>query len=221
MRDSTKHDSPRHAVGCEAAWPTIVAPDVKAAVDHYRDVLGFDVDFIYGEPPMHAGVRLGNASMHISRGEVALGSSWIYFVVDDADELYAMQKQRGADVDQPPENRPYNLRDYRAKDLNGYTLMFGQPIPAREPPLEIERVDVHVRLEKRLAALLEDLAKHKQLSISETLEETLLHTFEKYKGGVASPHTEGTLRYIEKLKTKHGIDYETHDSYRFREKSDA
>ncbi len=40
-------------------------------------------------------------------------------------------------------------------------------------------------------------------------------------GGVASPHTEKTLAYIQELKGKHGIEYDTHASYRFFEKTDA
>jgi catechol 2,3-dioxygenase-like lactoylglutathione lyase family enzyme len=35
--------------------------------------------------------------------------------------------------------------------------------------------------------------------------------------GVASPHTKGQLRYIQELKKKHGIDYDSHGSYRFVE----
>jgi hypothetical protein len=55
------------------------------------------------------------------------------------------------------------------------------------------------------------------MSISSCLEETLLHTFEPIGDNVASPHTKHTLRYIEELKRKHGIDYDTHGSYRFVE----
>lgn len=55
------------------------------------------------------------------------------------------------------------------------------------------------------------------MSISECLEETLLHTFEPLDDGVASPHTKATLRYIQELKLKHGIDYDVHGSYRFVE----
>jgi hypothetical protein len=52
------------------------------------------------------------------------------------------------------------------------------------------------------------------------LEETLLHTFEKVSsGGVASPHTEQTLFYIQKLRRKHRINYDTHASYRFVERN--
>ena len=75
-----------------------------------------------------------------------------------------------------------------------------------------------VRLERRLAALLQDLAARKGMSVSGCLEETLLHTFEPLGYGVASPHTKADLRYIQELKRKHGIDYDSHASYRFIEK---
>jgi hypothetical protein len=104
------------------------------------------------------------------------------------------------------------------KDPWGNELSFGHYIQPVGPPLNIERVDVPVRLEKRLAALLKDLADHKGMSIGNCLEETLLHTFEVVgKEGVASPHTKRTHQFIQELKKKHGIDYDTHASYRFVE----
>jgi hypothetical protein len=35
---------------------------------------------------------------------------------------------------------------------------------------------------------------------------------------VASPHTRKTLAYIQELKVRHGIDYDSHASYRFVER---
>lgn len=109
------------------------------------------------------------------------------------------------------------MRDYTVRDLHGYYLGFGHPIFTLGPKVKIERVDVPVRLEKRLAALLYDLAQHKHMSLSSCLEEILLHTNEPLGDGVASPHTKSTLRYIQELKKKHGIDYDSHASYRFEE----
>lgn len=110
------------------------------------------------------------------------------------------------------DDRPYGIRDYTVRDLYGCYLVFGHHLFNAGPLLKIERVDVPVRLEKRPAALLRDLAKHKRMSIDGCLEEILLHTNE----GVG-PHTNTTLRYIQELKEKHGIDYDSHASYRFVE----
>jgi len=74
-----------------------------------------------------------------------------------------------------------------------------------------------VRLEKRLAALLNDLAAHKGISLDSCLEEILLHTNEPLGDRVASPHTKATLRHIQELKKKHGINYHSHAIYRFVE----
>ena len=112
----------------------------------------------------------------------------------------------------------WGLRDYSVRDLDGHALTFGHRLPIREPALEIERVDVPVRLERRLAAVLEDVAVRKGMSVSSCLEETLLHTFEPLGDGVASPHTKAELRYIQELKRKHGLDYDSHASYRFVER---
>lgn len=58
------------------------------------------------------------------------------------------------------------------------------------------------------------------MSLGSCLEEILLHTNEPFGDGVASPHTEADLRYIQELKKKHGIDYDSHASYRFVEQED-
>ena len=64
---------------------------------------------------------------------------------------------------------------------------------------------------------LHDLAEHKHMSVNSCLEEILLHTNEPLGDGVASPHTKKTINYIQELKKKHGIDYDSHASYRFVE----
>jgi hypothetical protein len=56
------------------------------------------------------------------------------------------------------------------------------------------------------------------MSLTSCVEEILLHTNEPLGDGVASPHTKGQLEYIQKLKRKHGIDYDSHGSYRFVER---
>jgi hypothetical protein len=133
-------------------------------------------------------------------------------MVSDADALYEFHRANGVEVVEEIENREYGIRDYAVKDLYGYRLVFGHYIYTVGPPIRIERVDVPVRLEKRLAGLLQDLAEYKRMTVGSCLEEILLHTNE----GV-EPHTKAQLRYIEELKKKHGIDYDSHGSYRFVE----
>jgi catechol 2,3-dioxygenase-like lactoylglutathione lyase family enzyme len=202
----------RPAVDCEFHHTGIAVADVPSAVAFYTADLGFELGFTWGEPPTIAGVNLGKAQIFLEKGAPNPRGSTLYFVVGDADELHEFHVARGVEVVAEPTDKPYGLRDYRVRDLHGYELSFGHYIYTVGERVPIERVDVSVRLERRLAALLVDLAEHKRMSVGGCLEEILLHT----NDGVG-PHTAAQLRHIAKLKEKHGIDYDTHASYRFVE----
>ena len=205
------------AVECERYHAILTVSDVRAAVEFYTTKLGFRSAFVEGDPPAFAGVNLGQVQIFLKRGIPNPSGCSVYFVVADADELHDFHRLQGVDIAEPPGDRPYGLRDYAVRDLHGYHLSFGHHLANVGPPLPIERVDLPVRLEKRLAALLRDLAEHKRMSLHSCLEEILLHTCEPLGDGVASPHTKRTLAYIQQLKQKHGIDYDCHASYRFVE----
>ena len=200
-------------VECDKTFAGLAVSDVSAAVEFYTTQLGFKVGFTWGgPPPTFAGVNLGKVEMFLRKGTPDPKGCCVYFHVGDADVLYEFHRAKGAAVAQEIGDREYGMRDYVVRDLNGYYLSFGHHLCNAGPPVKIERVNVPVRLEKRLAALLQDLAKHKRMSIDSCLEEMLLHTNE----GVG-PHTQTTLHYIQDLKKKHGIDYDSHGSYRFVE----
>jgi catechol 2,3-dioxygenase-like lactoylglutathione lyase family enzyme len=211
-------ESSRPYIDCEQIHPVLVAADVPAATEFYRDKLGFFVAFTYGNPPSMSGVNIGNVQLFLEKGTPKPESASVFFVVGNADELFEFHKKNGVEIVVEPGDREYHIRDYTVRDLNGYELSFGHHLFTGGDPIMIERVDVPLRLEKRLVALLNDLAEYKRMSLSSLLEEIVLHTNEPLGDGVASPHTKGQLKHIQRLKKKHGIDYDSHGSYRFREK---
>lgn len=204
-------------VDCEMHHTILAFSDVRAAIDFYTNKLGFWEAFADGDPPGFAGVNLGYVQIFLERGTPNPNGSSMYFIVGNADELLAFHRSKGVDVVVPIDDRPYELRDYTVRDLSGNRLTFGHRLYNVGEPIRIERVDVPLRLEKRLAALLMELAEHKRMSLSSCMEEILLHTNEPLGDGVASPHTRSQLAYIQELKRKHGIDYDSHGSYRFTE----
>jgi len=204
-------------VECEQHHATLSVADVVRAAEFYVQRLGFSLGFSWGDPPTMAGVNLGQVQIFLEQGTPVPAGASVFFVVGDADELHEFHRANGVTVVRLPGDREWDFRDYTVRDLDGYALTFGHRRQSTEPTVAIERVDVAVRLERRLAALLADLAERKHMSVSSCLEETLLHTFEPLGEGVASPHTRSDLRYIEELKRKHGIDYDCHASYRFVE----
>jgi len=205
-------------VHCQQQNPMLVVADLPAAIEFYQQKLGFSIGFVWGEPVSFAGMNLDKVSVHLSTGEPR--GNAVYFIVGNADELYNFHKENNVEIVNEPGDREYEMRDYAVRDPWGNTLAFGHPVYHLGEPIYIERVELPVRMEKRLVALLKDLAEHKNMSIGSCLEETLLHTFEltPNQEGVASPHTLATHEYITELRKKHGIDYNTHASYRFKEK---
>lgn len=201
-------------IECEQMHAGLAVRDLSAAIEFYVKKLGFQLGFTWGEPARFAGVNLGKAQLFLMTGTPTPNTAGVSvsFPVGDADALYEFHRANGVEVVEEIGDRAYGLRDYAVKDLNGYLLAFGHYIYNVGPPIKIERVDVPVRLEKRLAGLLKDLAEHKRMSVDSCLEEILLHT----NDGV-EPHSTSQLKYIEELKKKHGIDYDSHGSYRFVE----
>lgn len=199
-------------VECEQVHPALVVSDIPAAAEFYTRKLGFKLTFTWGDPPTFAGVNLGNVQMFLQKGAPDPKGCTVSFIVGNADELYEFHRDNGVEIATPIDDRDYGIRDYGVRDLHGYYLSFGHHLFNAGTPIKIQRVDVSVRLEKRLAALLNDLAAHKRMSVNSCLEEILLHT----NDGVG-PHNETTLKYIQELKKKHGIDYDSHGSYRFVE----
>ena len=208
----------RPFIDCDQQHASVFVSDLAAAIDFYTQKLGFTLAFTWGEPPRFAGVNLDRTQMFLDeRPSPNPNGCCLFFNVWNLDDLYDFHRANGVDVVESIGDRPWQMRDYTVRDLHGYYLVFGQHLLNVGPPIRIERVDVPVRLEKRLAALLQDLAAHKRMTLSSCLEEILLHTNEPLGEGVASPHTKATLRYIQELKRKHGIDYDCHGSYRFVE----
>ena len=142
-------------VDCEQFHTSLPVSDVLAAADFYTKKLGFTLSFTWGDPPTMAWVILDRVQIFLEQGTPNPKGCAVYFVVGDADELYEFHHANSVEIVEPPGDRHYALRDYRVRDLHGYLLGFGHHLPAalaNGPPLKIERVDVPVRLEKRLAA---------------------------------------------------------------------
>jgi hypothetical protein len=209
-------------ISAECLTPILYVRDFREAMTYYTKKLLFDRLWEWGKPPSFGAVRLGKVEIFFCLGDQGHPGTWLSIFVDDVDDYYQRIKRLGAQVIYGPVDEPWGVREIHVQDPNEHVIRFGHGIPMREPKLEIERVSLETRIEKRLAGLLRDLAQHKKMTVGEMLEEVFLHTFEMEPGGgVHSPHTRKTLAYIQELKKKHGIDYDTHASYRFVERRKA
>lgn len=112
-------------VQCEKHHTILRVTDVGAAVEFYTSKLGFWLAFTEGTPPAFAGVNLGSVQLFLESGTPYPEGCSIYFVVDDADALYAFHELSGVEILERPGDRAYGLRDYTVRDGSGYRLTFG------------------------------------------------------------------------------------------------
>jgi uncharacterized glyoxalase superfamily protein PhnB len=113
--------------------PVLPVPDVAAAANWFVRVLGFEIDFLHGEPPAHGRVKLGDRSwgdpiyIHLSRREGAIqpcGQTRLH-VGRDIDALHAHTLSEGASVLQPPTDQPWGLREMVLQAPGGHRLVLG------------------------------------------------------------------------------------------------
>ena len=103
--------------------PELPVTDVERAQQHYRDALGFEVQWLY------PGGEIGA----VSRGEVAIffrkrhppfeaAVHWVF--ADDIDATYNELTALGANIVEPLEKKPWGLRQFTVEDTDGNRFYF-------------------------------------------------------------------------------------------------
>jgi uncharacterized glyoxalase superfamily protein PhnB len=104
--------------------------DLAASLKFYTEVLGFDEEFIYGEPARYAGVKLSDVIIHLNafaNGDDRIGKGALYLFCDEVDAYYSTLKERNVEITSPLNSTPYDMRDFQIKDIDGNLLCFGCP----------------------------------------------------------------------------------------------
>jgi hypothetical protein len=85
-------------------------------------------------------------------------------------------------------------------------------IRLEERGISVERVQIGVRMEKRMVKVLKGLAEYHDMSLGDLLEGIVLHAFES-----KLPFGEESLKRIIQLKEVYGMDYGVSASHRLTE----
>ncbi len=116
--------------------PVLAVHDVQETLQFYRDKFGFEIDFVEGDPPVHARVvadpDYSAPTVHIrfvpltssGSAESATVELWIH-VATGIDDLYNQFMSRGVKSLSAPEQKPWGLRMFSVEDCNGFRLHFG------------------------------------------------------------------------------------------------
>jgi hypothetical protein len=84
--------------------------------------------------------------------------------------------------------------------------------PADPSEIAVERVQLGIRMEKRMVKVLKALAEATDMTLTELFEDVMLHALEGYST-FSDPKL---LEDITDFKRLYGMNYGIHDSYRFK-----
>jgi uncharacterized glyoxalase superfamily protein PhnB len=110
-----------------AAVPEIPAANVDRAAEYYVKVLGFTLDWGGDEGGGIAGISRGdcrlfitNPGFHKTYGNGGAVLFWLNLNSKaEVDQLFAEWKAAGATIVSGPEDKPWNLREFMAADVDG------------------------------------------------------------------------------------------------------
>ena len=116
----------------ECIIPILNVRNFSASIDYYVNVLGFRVEWDWGDPPDVGSVeRDGFSIMLVEEGQGHPGT-WIWMGVEEADQYYEEYKASGARIHEQPANYPWAY-EFRVEDLDGHVLRIGSGRKEDEP----------------------------------------------------------------------------------------
>jgi catechol 2,3-dioxygenase-like lactoylglutathione lyase family enzyme len=110
----------------EGISPWFPVSDIAAAVAFYRARLGFDLGWIWGDPPTHANVCRGAIDISLMQKPPEAGTGEAYVALRGVDAYFAELRGRGVEVSEL-DDREYGMRDFALVDPDGNRLVFGEP----------------------------------------------------------------------------------------------
>jgi uncharacterized glyoxalase superfamily protein PhnB len=136
--------------------PIFAVRDVRETIAFYREVLGFQSEWLWGNPPTFGGARWG--PVHVMFNQMPDVASRVeghqhWFGVEDADALHDRHVAAGATVVEPIGDRPWGVREYVVRDPNGYHLRFAGPVEYKRPAGGTDAPPDYMRVEIRTPTL--------------------------------------------------------------------
>ena len=97
--------------------------DVERAQQHYRDVLGFEIGWLYPGKEIGA-VSRGNVAIFFRRRTPPFEPAVHWVFAEDIDASYHELRSLGANIVEPLQTMPWGLRQFTVEDLDGNRFYF-------------------------------------------------------------------------------------------------
>lgn len=118
----------------ESISPILSVDHLAESMDFYRNVLGFDLAWSWGDPADMAAVCRDGVEIALTQraGSKPAGAAHIHLRVSGIDDYYETLVRLGVTIIVPIGYRPYGMRDFRIADPSGNELSIGQDICNRD-----------------------------------------------------------------------------------------
>jgi uncharacterized glyoxalase superfamily protein PhnB len=103
--------------------PELPVVDVECAQQHYRDALGVEIGWLYPGKEIGA-VSRGNVTIFFRKRKPPFEPAVHWVFAEDIDASYQELKSLGANIVDPLEQKPWGLRQFTVKDLDGNLFYF-------------------------------------------------------------------------------------------------
>jgi uncharacterized glyoxalase superfamily protein PhnB len=122
-----------------AAEPQIFVADIKTSCDFFVRKLGFQIAFVFGEPPSYAQVYRDGARVNLRHldepaidpqirdRETLLSASMTVATAAEIEQLFMEMRSAGAEFYQTLKIEPWGSRNFIVKDPDGNLLLFSGP----------------------------------------------------------------------------------------------
>lgn len=146
---------PRRSPVPEVGWRSyaqVFVRDIARSTAWYCNVLGFEIDYSYGDPPFYAQISRDAVAFNLRRTN---SSPWVTdpvedellaarVEVDDVKSLFLEFRDNGATLHRGLRTEPWGQVTFVISDLDGNLVSFGSPMP---PPAADPRNlhDLHAR----------------------------------------------------------------------------
>jgi uncharacterized glyoxalase superfamily protein PhnB len=121
-------------VSVRSVTPILFVSDVPATAAFFNDKLGFETDFLYGNPPFYGSVSRAGACLHLRfvhgpnrfSQQAAEEDSLILATIEvsDVKSLYEEFAGRGVAFSQPLEHQAWGGTDFHVRDPDGNAFSF-------------------------------------------------------------------------------------------------
>jgi len=107
--------------------------DVERSAAWFKDLLGFEIDFLHGKPPFYGSVSRDGVRLHLRFvhepyfTKVAAHEESLILAtveVEDVRGLFEELKARGVDLPQTLTKHPWGGTDFHVRDLDGNVFAF-------------------------------------------------------------------------------------------------